>query len=168
MEVWWSHSWTPHAYLLISSSPAKILQLLFSCYGCEVQQKLKCVFSSGPKSCAVLTDTAELQQLIFSTLVLWTNVLLLFPWGWLKGFTTDKPTFISQWAKLPLNQPESLCFSSWLFPGGPGWGWKCCREGRVMVVYRSTCQGSDAAHHQFRLIYSEIPAPHSIHSISHV
>ena len=59
-------------YLLISSSLAKILQRLFSLrYSCEVQQKLKCMLSSGPKSCIVLTDTKgvpELQQLILSTL----------------------------------------------------------------------------------------------------
>lgn len=59
-------------YLLISSSLAKILQRLFSLrYGCEVQQKLKCMLSSGPKSCVVVTDTKgvpELQQLILSTL----------------------------------------------------------------------------------------------------
>lgn len=59
-------------YLLISSSLAKILQRLFSLrYGCEVQQKLKCMLSSGPKSCVVLTDTKgvpALQQLILSSL----------------------------------------------------------------------------------------------------
>ena len=59
-------------YLLVSSTLAKILQRLFSLrYDCGVQRKLKCILSSGPKSCVVLTDTKgvpELPQLILSTL----------------------------------------------------------------------------------------------------
>lgn len=56
--------WTPHPYL---HPPAKILQPCFPWCACEVQHKSTCVLSSGPKSCAVLTHRAELQQLLFST-----------------------------------------------------------------------------------------------------
>lgn len=56
--------------ILTCPFPARLPKSSSACFpwlGCEIQQKLKRVLSSGPKSCAVLTGTAELQQLIFST-----------------------------------------------------------------------------------------------------
>lgn len=155
-------------YLLISSSLAKILQRLFSLkYVCEVQHKLKCMLSSGPKSCVVLRDTQgvpELQHLILSTLCAMEehavfHFLELEESGDWRIYYTDKHTFLSQ--------AESRCFSSQLFSRGPGWGWKHRREAGVITVYSYVRQRCHGACHQFSLIYLKISVPRSIRDIMH-
>lgn len=77
--------------ILTCSLPARLPKSSSACFlgfGCGVQQKLKCVLSSGPKSCAVLTDTGELQQLIFSTPCAVDKRAAFLSLRVTKGFTT--------------------------------------------------------------------------------
>lgn len=115
--------------ILTCPFPAHLPKSSSACFpwlGCEVQQKLKCVLSSGPKSHAVLTGTAELQHFIFSTSCAVDQRAAFISLRVTKGFTTLISTLSSpsevKLGQVTLNQPESLCFSSWFFPGGPGWG----------------------------------------------
>lgn len=78
------------------------------------------MLSSGPKSCAVLTDTAELQQLIFSSPCAVDKRAAFISLRVTKGFTRLISTLSSP-SELKLGQvtskPESLCFSSCFFLG---------------------------------------------------
>lgn len=90
----------------------------FPCHGCEVQQKLKCVFSSGSESCAVLTDTAELQQLIFSTPCAVDKRAAFISLRVTKGFTADKPHFHLPLSKVTSKSARKSMFFLLVLPWG--------------------------------------------------